>query len=572
MTVSDVRSGLADTEGAPSQLVRAAQYMRMSTEHQRYSIDNQSAAIAEYAKLRDIEITRTYADRGKSGLRLQGRDALKRLIADVENGTPDFSAILVYDVSRWGRFQDADESAYYEHICKRAGVVVHYCAEQFENDGSISSTIVKAIKRVMAGEFSRELSVKVFAGKCRIVERGFSQGVSAAYGLRRLLIDEERRPKGELTHGQRKSLHTDRVILIPGPAAEVAMVNRIFSMFVHEGKTEAQIAAILNAEGVVNVRGRSWIRPTVRVLLQSEKYIGNNIFNRRSFKLKKTRIFNREELWVRADGVFEPIVDPKTFHAAQQIILERSRRLTDAEMLERLKQLLHERGRLSKFIIDEAEGVPSCNAYVGHFGRLLRAYELIGYVPDRNYRFKEAVKARRIVRPDLVRNIIFGIEQLGGSVRFDEANDLLIINGEFTASISFAWRSVNRPQWRAWLQMPSRPDVIVAVRMDPENRHPIDCYLLTERGAPLRMVRSGRRHFTTLDDDRFRSLDVFYRLCARTAIDGIDLGRETPITALAQSGLPLLVNVLRRLFSDEHFVTLLRAETVKTVPIRSRSV
>jgi len=58
------------------------------------------------------------------------------LIDDVRSGVADFSAILVYDVSRWGRFQDADESAYYEFICKEAGITVHYCAEQFENDGS----------------------------------------------------------------------------------------------------------------------------------------------------------------------------------------------------------------------------------------------------------------------------------------------------------------------------------------------------------------------------------------------------------------------------------------------------
>lgn len=71
----------------------------------------------------------------------------------------DFNFILVYDVSRWGRFQDADESAYYEYICKRAGINVAYCAEQFENDGSPVSTIVKGVKRAMAGEYSRELSV-----------------------------------------------------------------------------------------------------------------------------------------------------------------------------------------------------------------------------------------------------------------------------------------------------------------------------------------------------------------------------------------------------------------------------
>jgi DNA invertase Pin-like site-specific DNA recombinase len=82
----------------------------MSTEHQRYSTENQSDAIYQYAGRRGLEVVRTYADEGKSGLRLDGRDALKRLIDDVQTGKADFSTILVYDVSRWGRFQDADES------------------------------------------------------------------------------------------------------------------------------------------------------------------------------------------------------------------------------------------------------------------------------------------------------------------------------------------------------------------------------------------------------------------------------------------------------------------------------
>ena len=136
----------------------------MSTEHQKYSTENQSEIIQRYAEQRGFTLVRTYEDSGKSGLRLDGRDALKQLIDDVRCGTADFRAILVYDVSRWGRFQDADESAYYEFICKEAGIAVHYCAEQFENDGSLSATIIKSMKRAMAGEYSRELSVKVFAG------------------------------------------------------------------------------------------------------------------------------------------------------------------------------------------------------------------------------------------------------------------------------------------------------------------------------------------------------------------------------------------------------------------------
>ena len=153
--------------------VPAAEYVRMSTEHQKYSTENQADAIRQYAEHRGFTIIRTYADEGKSGLKIDGRDALKRLIADVERGTADFKAVLVYDVSRWGRFQDADESAYYEYICRRAGIAVQYCAEQFENDGSPSSVIVKSVKRAMAGEYSRELSAKVFAGQCRLIELGY---------------------------------------------------------------------------------------------------------------------------------------------------------------------------------------------------------------------------------------------------------------------------------------------------------------------------------------------------------------------------------------------------------------
>jgi DNA invertase Pin-like site-specific DNA recombinase len=168
---------------------RAAQYVRMSTEHQQYSTHNQSDKIREYAEQRGIEIVRTYADEGKSGLSIGGRAALQRLIADVEQGDADFSLLLVYDVSRWGRFQDADESAFWEYRLKQKNIHVAYVAEQFENDGSPVSTIVKGVKRAMAGEYSRELSAKVFAGQCRLIELGFRR---SAPGPRPPLLAERR--------------------------------------------------------------------------------------------------------------------------------------------------------------------------------------------------------------------------------------------------------------------------------------------------------------------------------------------------------------------------------------------
>ena len=309
-----------DQKGNATPPKRAAEYVRMSTDHQKYSTENQAKAIREYAEKYNIEIVRTYADKGKSGLRIEGREALQQLINDVQCGSADFEMILVYDISRWGRFQDADESAYYEHICRRAHIKVEYCAEQFSNDGSPVSTIVKGVKRAMAGEYSRELSAKVFAGQCRLIELGFRQGGMAGYGLRRMRINQNGDHQGILDFGEHKCIQTDRVILVPGPDEEVQNVRWMYSQFIENGKMESEIAEILNQRGIKTDLDRPWTRGTVHQILTNEKYIGNNVYNRQSFKLKQNRIANTPETWIRSDGAFEGIVDPQDFFTALGMI------------------------------------------------------------------------------------------------------------------------------------------------------------------------------------------------------------------------------------------------------------
>src|SRR5690606_10669107 len=228
--------------------------------------------------------------------------------------------VLVYDVSRWGRFQDADESAYYEYKCRRSGINVQYCAEQFENDGSPIATIVKGVKRAMAGEYSRELSAKVFTGQCRLIELGFRQGGAPGYGLRRALIDQTGSFKGELGQGQYKSIQTDRVVLISGPEIEVSVVRDIYRRFVEDCFSEAQIANELNIKGISCDLGQPWTRGRVHQVLINEKYIGNNVWNRISYKLKKKRVRNHPSMWIRAESAFPAIVDQSLFDAAQAII------------------------------------------------------------------------------------------------------------------------------------------------------------------------------------------------------------------------------------------------------------
>lgn len=501
--------------------VRAAQYVRMSTDHQKYSTENQADAMQQYAARRGIEIVRTYADEGKSGLRLDGRDALKRLIEDVQSGCIDFSTILVYDVSRWGRFQDADESAYYEYICKRAGISVQYCAEQFENDGSPVSTIVKGVKRAMAGEYSRELSVKVFTGQCRLIENGFRQGGPAGYGLRRTLIDQAGIPKGELTRGEHKSIQTDRVILVPGPPEEVDNVRWVYKAFVNTGTPEHEIANLLNKRGLTTDLGRPWTRGTVHQVLINEKYIGNNVWNRGSFKLKKKRVRNSADMWIRAEGAFEPIVDRSLFEAAQAIIRERSHKLSNEDMLGALQRLLQDRGYLSGLIIDETENLPSSSAYQSRFGSLLRAYELVGFTPDRDYRYIEINRALRRMHPQIVASAIAGIEAVGSWVEQNPDTDLLTINGEFTASIVVVrcWTTpAGSLRWRIRFDTGLWPDITVAIRMDQLNQEALDHYLLPRIDMTGPRLRLAQDNGVSLDAYRFETLDPLFDLAARAKL------------------------------------------------------
>lgn len=499
----------------------AAEYVRMSTEHQQYSTENQAQAIREYAAHRDIKIIKTYSDDAKSGVVIEGRDGLQQLIADVESGAAGFSVILVYDVTRWGRFQDPDEAAYYEFRCRRAGMRVAYCAEQFENDGSPTSTIVKGVKRAMAGEYSRELSVKVFAGQCRLIQLGFRQGGPAGFGLRRVLLDERGAVKTELKRGEHKSIQTDRVVLTPGPDEEVRTVRWIYGQFLKHGRSESEIAVALNARGVATDLGRDWTRATVNQILTNEKYIGNNVYNRRSFKLKDRRIANGPDLWVRSDGAFEAIVEPKQFQKVQAIIALRNRRFSDAEMLDRLTRLFQRHGYISGLLIDEADGMPSSGAYAHRFGSLLRAYFLVGFTPDRDYRYIEANRLLRQFHGEAVERVTREITRLGGAVIRHPATELLTINGEFTASVVVARcreTSSGGLRWKIRFDAGLAPEITIAIRMDRGNTDALDYYLLPQFELRRKPLGLAEENGLMLDAFRFETLDFFFDMARRVPV------------------------------------------------------
>ena len=495
--------------------IKAAAYVRMSTEHQKYSPENQMAAIREYADKNNYDIIEIYSDEGKSGLNIAGRASLQRMIHDVESRTKQYKAILVLDVTRWGRFQDADESAYYEFICKRAGVRVQYCAEQFANDDSPISTIVKGVKRTMAAEYSRELSGKVFTGQSRLITLGYKQGGPAGFGLRRMLIDEHGNHKGVLARGEHKSIATDRVILVPGPENEQETVRWMYKSFVYDGKNEVQIADELNKQGIRTDLGKDWNRSTVREVLSNEKYIGNNIFTRISYKLKLRRVRNPEDMWIRKNTAFDGIVDPSLFFMAKGIFAARCRKLSDEEMLEKLKNLQNKIGYLSAMVIDEAEDMPSSAAYSGRFGGLIRAYQLIGFDPGRDYKYLEINKYLRELHQDTIQNTIQSLIDCGADIKLNESQNLLMVNDMFSASLVISrCNALNngRYRWKVRFDTILNPDITIAVRMRADNKMVLDYYLLPALDFKIPNIKLDEQNTDLLDSYRFENLDYLYEM------------------------------------------------------------
>lgn len=447
--------------------MRAAQYVRMSTEHQQYSIANQQVAIAEYARSHGFEVVRTYEDAGISGLDLDHRPSLRQLLHDVIRRDADFAAVLVYDVSRWGRFQDADEGAHYEFICKQSGVRVHYCAEPFSNDDNIVSSLIKALKRTMAGEYSRELSSKVFAGQCRLTQLGFKMGGQAGYALRRVLVDSNKVPLGELSRGEWKYLSSQRVILAPGREDEIQVVRSIFSMYVDAEMSPQEIADQLNARAIRSHTGYPWRKDSVGNILFDPKYAGCAVFARCSKKFRSKEKINPRSSWIIQPNSFVPIIPMETFQRAEERRRSKTRFLTDEQLLQKLRDHVQEQGCIKGLLMGRQHCMPSAAAYIRRFGTLWKAYELAGIAPSKH----ETAQARSL-RSKIAEQ--FQQAMVASNASFERRGRVYSIRGctPFVFDIAKSLEPLvsGEMRWELYLRKEMPSGACAAARLTPNNR------------------------------------------------------------------------------------------------------
>jgi DNA invertase Pin-like site-specific DNA recombinase len=397
---------------------RAVAYYRHSAqERQENSIPIQREQVREWAKKNGVEIIQEFEDAGKSGLNAEGRPAFNEMMDQWVKQKRDFQYVLCLDVSRFGRFQDIDLSAQYSAECKRHGKQVVYTTIGKPRENDPLYPVYVQFERFRAAQYSKELSDKVWRGCMKIAEQGYWAGGAPPYGLQRLLLDESREPLHVLEPGQRKGIQNQRVTLVVGDPAEVAVIQRIFHEFVELRYSEYRIAEGLNSDGVPSPANQRWSAGMVVERLQNEKYAGTMIYNQTSQKLKTPRQTNASEHWVRTPGAFEGIVSYELFARAQQLFAERRRKYQSDEMLAQLKRLYQQYGLFCSSLLRTLECAPAPATFAHRFGGLDLAFQQLHR--------DSCDRARELVH-DRIRQMIPGVVPYGDFLVLDEKMTLSV--------------------------------------------------------------------------------------------------------------------------------------------------
>jgi hypothetical protein len=221
----------------------------------------------------------------------------------------------------------------------------------------------------------------------------------------------------------------------------VAQALQIYDWFTRDLLSESEIAQRLNAAGVRTAVAFGLARKLRSAGAQQiPSTSGLNVYNRRSFKLKKQRVVNPPHMWIRK--TITPLsrsLMRARFKAAAARLIERSKRYSDEEMLDRLRTANRTHGYLSGLLINEAPDTPSSAAYRNRFGSLTRAWnQPVGYEQGRDLHYlavnrsataRHAPEDRRKRRPRRSK------QWAGSRWSRTPSTQPLTVNGEFHAPL-----------------------------------------------------------------------------------------------------------------------------------------
>ena len=293
---------------------KRALYLRCSTDMQEMSIPDQRKVLQKYCVEKGYEIVEEFQDEGISGTTFEKRPGAMRLFQKVQSGHHDFSGVVILNESRFGRAPNTKETFHYEYLLEKAGVYVEYAQSESNMPGA-PGLIMRAVKYEQAAEFSKQLSKDVIRGHSTAAGMGYSTGGFPPLGYSRMVCDESGKELFTLAPGQRKAIKNHWVKWVPGDPRDVALVNRIFTLYAEGSKGFKALCKVLNDEKILSPKGGLWGSDTLRSILVNRAYIGERVYGGKWSKKVLEKVICQD--------AHEPIIPPDLFEKVQALMKTR---------------------------------------------------------------------------------------------------------------------------------------------------------------------------------------------------------------------------------------------------------
>ena len=281
--------------------IRLAAYCRVSSnsEDQLHSFAAQIRYYKDYERMHpEYRLVDVYADEGITGLSMDKRDELLRLLRDCKKGRID--RVIVKSVARFAR--NTSELLATLRFLKDIGVSVYFEEQGIDSD-KLNSEIIVTFPGMAAQQESVSISGNMRWSYKKRMEAGEFNCCAPAYGFD--LVD------GKLIVNE----------------SEAAVVRRVFAMFL-QGQGKQTIANQLNQENVPRRCGaEKWYSFTINYILNNERYMGDALLQKYyttdtlPYKELKNR-GERQQYYV--SNANPAIISKETYQAAQE--LQKSRK------------------------------------------------------------------------------------------------------------------------------------------------------------------------------------------------------------------------------------------------------
>jgi len=362
--------------------VNVALYLRRSTNErlQADSLRVQEQVLRTYATDHDMQITAVFTD-SASGTTTKHRKAFLEMVERITHG-PAFTAVLVRDVSRFGRFYDVDEGAFFEVLFLGHGVKTIYCEEVFTSDTSPMATLIKSVRRVMASEYSRDRSRLVRYAQSRATRLGFHAGGPPPFGMRRVMVTRDGERVQELQRGEWKALANHRTRLAPGAATAITAVRKIFELY-DAGMGMTAIATTLNDAGTPSPRGKRWHESGIANVLSNSRYAGLGRYRPKRRGISDPLPAGQvEELAVHDAPGHEAIIDSAQYQRVQARMRRRTGRRSNHDLAMDARAALQRHGCVAARMLDALPNHCSWETYANRFPRGVQGALELAYASE----------------------------------------------------------------------------------------------------------------------------------------------------------------------------------------------